>query len=161
MHCLLIVELNSLFCLYSGLNNSWFVTSQVELGPAVRALEGQLHDMVAEGGENFSVGQRQLLCIGRALLRKPKVLVLDEATASIDNATDAAVQLRIRQEFQDATVLTIAHRLHTIMDSDRVLVLEHGRVKEFDTPKALLEIGPAKGAFAAMVSATNAEAAHE
>jgi ABC-type multidrug transport system fused ATPase/permease subunit len=127
----------------------------VELGPAVRALAGQLSEPVAEGGENFSVGQRQLLCIGRALLRRPKVLVLDEATASIDNATDAAIQLRIRDEFKEATVLTIAHRLHTIMDSDRVLVLEQGRVKEFDTPKALLE--NANGAFAAMVSAANAE----
>lgn len=129
------------------------------MGPPVRALAGQLSEPVAEGGENFSVGQRQLLCIGRALLRKPKVLVLDEATASIDNATDAAVQLRIKQEFKDATVLTIAHRLHTIMDSDRVLVLEQGRVKEFDTPKALLDKGAENGAFAAMVCAANAETA--
>merc|ERR1712137_437846 len=93
---------------------------------------------VAEGGENFSQGQRQLLCIGRSLLRKPKVLIMDEATASIDNSTDAAIQTMIRENFADATVLTIAHRLNTIMDSDRVLVLDDGYVTEFDAPGALL-----------------------
>ena len=80
----------------------------------------------------------QLLCIARSLLRKPKILVMDEATASIDNETDAAIQKMIRDNFQNATVLTIAHRLNTIMDSDRVLVMNDGRVAEFDTPENLL-----------------------
>merc|ERR1712129_464029 len=99
---------------------------------------GGLDYMVSEGGDNFSQGQRQLLCIGRALLRKPKVLVMDEATSSIDNTTDAMIQTMIRENFSDATVLTIAHRLNTILDSDRVLVLDDGKVTEFDTPKNLI-----------------------
>jgi ABC-type multidrug transport system fused ATPase/permease subunit len=93
---------------------------------------------VAEGGENFSQGQRQLLCIARSLLRNPKILVMDEATASIDNATDAIIQEMIRSNFSSATVLTIAHRLNTIIDSNRILVLSKGEIAEFDTPAALL-----------------------
>uniref|UniRef100_W5MTP6 Multidrug resistance-associated protein 1-like n=1 Tax=Lepisosteus oculatus TaxID=7918 RepID=W5MTP6_LEPOC len=88
---------------------------------------------------NLSVGQRQLVCLARALLRKSKLLVLDEATASIDIETDSLVQQTIRKEFADCTILTIAHRLHTIMDSDRVLVLDGGRVMEFDSPSSLIQ----------------------
>uniref|UniRef100_W5MTQ4 Multidrug resistance-associated protein 1-like n=1 Tax=Lepisosteus oculatus TaxID=7918 RepID=W5MTQ4_LEPOC len=88
---------------------------------------------------NYSVGQRQLVCLARALLRKSKLLVLDEATASIDIETDSLVQQTIRKEFADCTILTIAHRLHTIMDSDRVLVLDGGRVMEFDSPSSLIQ----------------------
>ena len=91
--------------------------------------------------------------IARALLRRPRILVLDEATASIDNETDALVQAMIRDEFRDATVLTVAHRLHTIMDSDRVLVLDAGAVLEFDAPRALL--AKERGAFREMVAAAN------
>lgn len=93
---------------------------------------------VLEGGSNLSSGQKQLLCLARALLKSSKVLVLDEATAAVDVQTDKIIQETIRSEFKDKTILTIAHRLDTIMDSDRVLVLERGQVKEFDTPENLL-----------------------
>lgn len=117
-----------------------------------------LHHPVAEGGGNLSVGERQLCCIARALLRKPKLLVLDEATASIDGASDARIQDMIRANFQGATVLTIAHRLHTIADYDRVLVLADGAVAEFDAPAALLRNG---GMFADMVQSLGEQAARE
>merc|ERR1712161_147831 len=110
------------------------VLDKVQLSSLVDSLPEGLNDQVAEGGENFSQGQRQLLCIARSLLRKPKILVMDEATASIDNETDAIIQKMIREKFQDATVLTIAHRLNTIMDSDRILVLDDGRISEYDSP---------------------------
>lgn len=93
---------------------------------------------VFEGGSNLSSGQKQLLCLARALLKESKVLVLDEATAAVDVQTDKIIQETIRSEFKDKTILTIAHRLDTIMDSDRVLVLGRGSVKEFDSPTNLL-----------------------
>lgn len=93
---------------------------------------------VLEGGLNLSLGQKQLLCLARALLKELRVLVLDEATAAVDVQTDKIIQQTIRLEFKDMTILTIAHRLDTIMDSDRIVVLEQGQVKEFDTPQALL-----------------------
>ncbi|NXU21396.1 MRP2 protein, partial [Pardalotus punctatus] len=99
--------------------------------------EGLLH-VVSEGGENLSVGQRQLVCLARALLRKAKILILDEATAAVDLETDHLIQTTIRSEFADCTVLTIAHRLHTIMDSNRVMVLQAGQIVEFDSPEELL-----------------------
>lgn len=122
---------------------------KVQLAEVVAVLPGGLDEQVVEGGENFSMGQRQLLCIARSLLRRPKILVMDEATASIDNTTDAAIQQMIRENFADATILTIAHRLNTIMDSDRVLVLDDGRVAEFDSPSALLS--KTDGIFKSMV----------
>ncbi|KAK6200451.1 uncharacterized protein RJT21DRAFT_107434 [Scheffersomyces amazonensis] len=93
---------------------------------------------VFESGSNLSSGQRQLLSLARALLNKSKILILDEATAAVDVQTDKIIQETIRSEFKDKTILTIAHRLETILDSDRVLVLDKGQVKEFDTPKKLL-----------------------
>ena len=105
----------------------------------VQSTEHGLDHPVAENGSNLSVGQRQLICLGRALLRRTQILVLDEATAAIDLETDALIQQTIRQQFAHCTVITIAHRLNTIMDSDRVLVLSKGKVAEFDSPTKLLE----------------------
>ncbi|XP_004685060.1 PREDICTED: canalicular multispecific organic anion transporter 2 [Condylura cristata] len=101
----------------------------------------------SEGGENLSIGQRQLVCLARALLRKSRILVLDEATAAIDLETDNLIQANIRTQFAACTVLTIAHRLHTIMDYTRVLVLDKGLVAEFDSPTNLIA---AKGIFYGM-----------
>merc|ERR1712224_289717 len=116
----------------------WTALRKVNLADAISKLTDGLSELVSEGGENFSQGQRQLLCIARSILRKPKILIMDEATASIDNTTDELIQTMIRENFANATILTIAHRLNTIMDSDRVLVLDNGRVAELDTPANLL-----------------------
>jgi len=132
----------------------WEVLKKVNMAETIAGLPKGLNDVVAEGGENFSQGQRQLLCIGRSLLRKPKILVMDEATASIDNETDATIQKMIRENFNDATVLTIAHRLNTIMDSDRILVLEDGHIAELDTPENLM--AKDMGQFKAMVEKSRA-----
>ena len=119
----------------------WNALVQVQMHEYIRSLPGKLDEEVAEGGSNFSAGQRQLICIGGALLRKPKILVLDEATASIDNDTDTLIQSMVRESFKECTVLTIAHRLHTIIDSDKVLVLDAGNLAEYGPPTALLAKG--------------------
>lgn len=131
----------------------WEVLKKVQMADVIAGLTGGLFEELSESS-SFSQGQMQLLCIARSLLRKPKILVMDEATASIDNETDTAIQLMIRENFKDATVLTIAHRLNTIMDSDRVLVMNDGRVAEFDTPENLLKME--NGLFKAMIDKSRA-----
>ena len=130
----------------------WSVLEQSGLKKTVSEMDGGLEAMVEEGGANFSIGERQLICMARALLRKPKILIMDEATASMDNETDSFLQEMIRKQFAHCSRLTVAHRLNTIMDSDRICVMEHGRVVEYDTPQALLS-NPS-GVFRGMVEAT-------
>ncbi|XP_063833055.1 ATP-binding cassette subfamily C member 4 [Ostrinia nubilalis] len=112
----------------------WKALEAVDLKTAVPALDFK----VSEGGSNFSLGQRQLVCLARAILRGNRILVLDEATANVDPKTDEFIQRTIRTRFADCTVLTVAHRLNTIMDSDRVMVMDAGRLVEFDHPHNLL-----------------------
>uniref|UniRef100_A0A672I7Y0 ATP-binding cassette, sub-family C (CFTR/MRP), member 2 n=1 Tax=Salarias fasciatus TaxID=181472 RepID=A0A672I7Y0_SALFA len=125
----------------------WKVLELSHLKDFAAGLKEGLQYEVSEGGENLSVGQRQLLCLARALLRKSRILILDEATAAVDLETDNLIQNTIREEFSSCTVLTIAHHLHSIMDSSRVMVLDAGRIVEFDTPQNLLSN---KGHFYAM-----------
>jgi ABC-type multidrug transport system fused ATPase/permease subunit len=115
-----------------------------------------LEDYVEDGGKNFSVGERQLLCLGRAILARPRLLVLDEATASVDSETDAFIQKMLRTRFQGTTLLTIAHRLHTVIDYDVILALDNGKAVEFGTPAELLEKDD-NGLFAGLVDSTGRE----
>ena len=98
-----------------------------------------LSSEVSEAGSNFSVGQRQLICLARALLWKTKILILDEATAAVDQETDSLIQSTLKKEFSDCTVLTIAHRLNTILDSHRIAVFDQGKVMELGAPQELLQ----------------------
>ncbi|XP_018565523.1 probable multidrug resistance-associated protein lethal(2)03659 isoform X2 [Anoplophora glabripennis] len=132
----------------------WNALDEVELKNAVSSLAAGLDSKMSEGGSNFSVGQRQLLCLARAIIRNNKILVLDEATANVDPHTDGLIQTTIRRKFASCTVLTIAHRLHTIMDSDKVLVMDAGRAVEFDQPYKLLQ-NP-RGVFYGLVRQTGA-----
>ncbi|XP_033761066.1 multidrug resistance-associated protein 4-like isoform X2 [Pecten maximus] len=117
----------------------WNALEEVQMKSAIEELPGGLEAEVSEGGINFSVGQRQLICLARAILRKNRVLMIDEATANVDPRTDELIQKTIRDKFRHCTVLTIAHRLNTIMDSDRVLVLDEGNIVEFNQPYLLLQ----------------------
>ncbi|EQC37382.1 ATP-binding cassette, subfamily C (CFTR/MRP), member 3, partial [Saprolegnia diclina VS20] len=116
----------------------WAALKHVQLASYVKSLGGLDFD-VAERGANLSVGQRQLVCIARALLRQSKIVVLDEATANVDVASDRLIQDAIRTCFVNVTLLVIAHRLETILHCDRILVLEKGQVDEFDAPATLLQ----------------------
>ncbi|CAK4128709.1 unnamed protein product [Aphanomyces euteiches] len=129
----------------------WTALKQVHLADFVGSLEFE----VSEKGGNVSVGQRQLLCIARALLRKSKVVVLDEATANIDLETDRLIQQMIKEGFHGVTRLIIAHRLEKILDSDRILVLDAGQVKEFDAPATLL--ANSESAFAQLARRANVQ----
>nr|CAH7760502.1 unnamed protein product [Callosobruchus chinensis] len=117
----------------------WNALEEVELKSMVAELTAGLNHPVTEGGGNLSVGQRQLVCLARAILRNNKILVMDEATSNVDPQTDALIQKTIRKTFHDCTVLTIAHRLHTVIDSDKILVMDAGRSVEFGHPHLLLQ----------------------
>lgn len=116
----------------------WEVLGKCQLREAVQDKAGGLDSIVVEDGTNWSMGQRQLFCLGRALLRRSKILVLDEATASIDNATDTMLQETIRSEFADCTVITVAHRIPTVMDCTMVLTMTDGKIAEYDEPMKLM-----------------------
>jgi ATP-binding cassette, subfamily C (CFTR/MRP), member 1 len=133
----------------------WRVLGQVGLREYVEGQSLGLDAPIDEKGQNLSAGQRQLVCLARALLRDSRVLVMDEATASCDPETDNLIQRTVRQEFRGVTILTIAHRLPTIIDYDKVLVMGGGRVLEYDTPSALLS--RSGGAFSDMVDSTGPE----
>lgn len=117
----------------------WSALEQSQLKEVIQGLDQGLESMVAEGGSNFSLGQRQLLCLARALLRNSQIVMLDEATASMDKVTDEQVQETLFKELQGKTLITIAHRLETIINYDKILVLDQGAIKEFDSPQELLD----------------------
>uniref|UniRef100_A0A1I7V336 ABC transmembrane type-1 domain-containing protein n=1 Tax=Caenorhabditis tropicalis TaxID=1561998 RepID=A0A1I7V336_9PELO len=146
------------FSTYSD-GDLWKALELAHLKTFASALPDGLLYKISEAGENLSVGQRQLVALARALLRHTRVLVLDEATAAVDVATDALIQETIRTEFRECTVFTIAHRLNTIMDYDRIMVLDKGSILEFDSPDALM--ADKNSAFAKMVADAAEQDNHE
>lgn len=117
----------------------WKSLDRCQLKDVVASKSEKLDAKVADDGDNWSVGQRQLLCLGRVMLKRSKLLFMDEATASVDSQTDAVIQKIIREDFASCTIISIAHRIPTVMDCDRVLVVDAGRAKEFDKPSRLIE----------------------
>ncbi|XP_039871884.1 multidrug resistance-associated protein 5 [Simochromis diagramma] len=130
----------------------WEALEKTHIKEMVSQLPHSLHSEVTENGENFSVGERQLLCVARALLRNSKILLLDEATAAIDTGTDRLIQETIRTAFGSCTTLIIAHRLNTVMSCSRVMVMDSGQILEFDSPVALL--ADENSRFRAMIEAS-------
>ncbi|KAL0723162.1 hypothetical protein Bca4012_037761 [Brassica carinata] len=126
----------------------WKSLERCQLKDVVATKPEKLDSLVVDSGENWSVGQRQLLCLGRVMLKRSRLLFLDEATASVDSQTDAVIQQIIREDFESCTIVSIAHRIPTVMDCDRVLVIDAGEAKEFDSPARLLE---SLSLFAALV----------
>ncbi|XP_066146983.1 ATP-binding cassette sub-family C member 10 [Euwallacea fornicatus] len=118
-------------------NEIWNALAKVNLEATIKSLGG-LNSIIEEGGTNLSAGQKQLICLARAVLHNAKILCIDEATANVDQETDRQIQLTLRSAFRKCTVLTIAHRIQTVLDSDRVLVIRDGEIQEFDTPENLL-----------------------
>jgi len=116
----------------------WKALELAHLKKYVLSLPKQLNEDVIENGTNYSVGQRQLICMARALLVRPKILLMDEATASVDVETDRCIQSTVRSSFKDTTLLVIAHRLNSVMDLDRIMVISDGTVGEFGIPSKLL-----------------------
>ena len=133
----------------------WVALQKANMDRAVKAMNGHLDFKINKGGSNLSVGQRQLLCLARALLKNNRILILDEATANVDHETDEIIQQTIRREFTDYTVLTVAHRLNTVIEMDRIMVLDEGRVVEFDVPHLLLQFS--NGYFTSMVKQTGSQ----
>nr|QEY08337.1 ATP-binding cassette sub-family C member 4b [Crocus sativus] len=124
--------------LYSD-DEIWQSLERCQLKDVVATKAEKLDAMVLDNGENWSVGQRQLLCLGRVMLKRSKILFMDEATASVDSQTDSVIQKIIREDFASCTIISIAHRIPTVMDCDRVLVIDAGLAKEYDSPSNLIE----------------------
>jgi ATP-binding cassette subfamily C (CFTR/MRP) protein 1 len=116
----------------------WRALDSAELGDYFRSLPNGLKTNLASSSAALSVGQKQLICLARAILRNNKILMMDEATANVDSSTDNLIQNKVRTNFKDCTVITIAHRLQTVIDNDRILVMAQGSVKEYDSPSNLL-----------------------
>jgi len=132
----------------------WHALRDVQMEEAVQDTPGGLNGIIAEGGSNWSCGQRQLLCLARAILRKSKILVLDEPTANVDSRTDVLLQRAVTKSFPNSTVIAVAHRLDTIIDYDMILVFGQGELLEFGTPAELIS---RQGHFASMVKDTGEE----
>jgi len=142
------------------------VLREVRLFDYVEGMKDKLQTEVTESNNLFSVGQKQLICLARAILRETKILVLDEATANVDLETDNLIQKKLRESFADSSVIIIAHRLATVIDADRILVMNKGEGLEFDHPYKLMvkeegdnEMTNPSGYFSKMVVATGPDSA--